>query len=170
MTVNAKVKANRKLSSIPEILYESPNYPGERVSPIPYVNIPKDKDMPVGLFLMEYRSTGEYEVGDRGRPEEIMDGPHPHMYVDFKYIEEVLAEQFPELDMKAAVDKIREGLGLKPIDKARKDGTDMLNRVVENANKMAAEALKTQEERAKIYEQLVKMGAIQDTDKKGDVQ
>ena len=35
---------SRKLNFIPEILYEAPNYPGEKVSPIPYMVIPKDKN------------------------------------------------------------------------------------------------------------------------------
>ena len=69
----SQAKQSRKLNLPPEILYESPSYPGEKVSPIPYVVIPKDKDMPDGLFLMEYRQTGEFEVGDTGKPEEIID-------------------------------------------------------------------------------------------------
>ena len=49
----SQVNQNRKPEFIPEILYESPNYPGEKVSPIPYMVIPKDKDMPIKLFFME---------------------------------------------------------------------------------------------------------------------
>ncbi len=145
-------KQNRKLDFIPEILYESPNYPGEKVSPIPYMVIPKDKDMPVGLFLMRYTQTGEYEVGDSGKPEEIMDGPHPHMFVDFKHVEAVLHESFPNLHMGDAVDKIRVGLGLKPLAKARKDGNDLLDRVVAKANDIASVAFEKQQERKSQYE------------------
>lgn len=150
------VKQNRKLDFIPEILYESPNYPGEKVSPIPYMVIPKDKDMPGGLFFMEYRQTGEYEVGDSGKPEEIMDGPHPHMYVDFKHLEKVLLDSFPELDMPIAVDKIRIGLGLKPLAKARKEGNDLLDRVVAKANDIAVTAFEKQQERKTQYEESLK--------------
>ena len=39
--------------------------------------------MPPGLFLMEYRETNEVE---NGQP--VMEGPWPHMYVDFKEVEE----------------------------------------------------------------------------------
>lgn len=145
-------KQNRKLDFIPEILYESPNYPGEKVSPIPYMVIPKDKDMPVGLFLMRYSQTGEYEVGDSGKPEEIMDGPHPHMFVDFKHLEDVLRESFPNLHMGDAIDKIRVGLGLKPLAKARKDGNDLLDRVVAKANDIASVAFEKQQERKSQYE------------------
>lgn len=148
----SSVKNVRKLETIPEILYESPSYPGEKVSPIPYVIIPKDKDMPVGLFLMRYTQTGEFEVGDSGKPEEIMDGPHPHMFVDFKHLEEVLHETFPNLHMGDAVDKIRVGLGMKPLAKARKDGNELLDRVVAKANDIATSAFEKQQERKVQYE------------------
>jgi len=156
------VKQNRKLDFIPEILYESPSYPGEKVSPIPYMVIPKDKDMPVGLFLMRYTQTGEYEVGDSGKPEEIMDGPHPHMFVDFKHLEEVLKDTFPNLHMGDAIDKIRIGLGLKPLAKARKDGNDLLDRVVAKANDIASVAFEKQQERKNQYENQLKKDMEED--------
>lgn len=149
-------KQDRRLKLPPEILYESPSYPGEKVSPIPYVVIPKDKDMPAGLFIMRYTQTGEFEVGDSGKPEEIMDGPHPHMFVDFKYVEEVLHEVFPNLHMGDAVDKIRVGLGLKPLAKARKEGNEILDRVVAKANDIASKAFEQQQERKSQYEDSLK--------------
>ena len=149
-------KQNRKLDYIPELLYEAPNYPGEKVSPIPYIEIPKDKDMPSGLFVMEYRKTGEHEVGDSGKPEEIMDGPYPHMYVDFKHVEAVLVESFPEIDIVSAVDKIRVGLGLKPLAKAKKEGNELLDRVVARANDIAATVFDKQTERKTEYENKLK--------------
>jgi len=153
------VKQNRKLDYIPELLYEAPNYPGEKVSPIPYIEIPKDKDMPSGLFVMEYRKTGEQEVGDSGKPEEIMDGPYPHMYVDFKHVETVLLESFPEIDIVSAVDKIRVGLGLKPLAKAKKEGNELLDRVVARANDIAATGFEKQKERtADIAKSVVQEG------------
>lgn len=153
---------NRKLDFIPEILYEAPNYPGEKVSPIPYMVIPKDKDMPVGLFIMRYSQTGEYEVGDSGKPEEIMDGPHPHMFVDFKHLENVLHESFPNLHMGDAVDKIRVGLGLKPLAKARKDGNDLIERVVAKANDIAVTAFEKQQERKADYENKLQSDIAED--------
>lgn len=155
-------KQNRKLDFIPEILYESPSYPGEKVSPIPYMVIPKDKDMPVGLFLMRYSQTGEYEVGDSGKPEEIMDGPHPHMFVDFKHLEEVLKESFPNLHMGDAIDKIRIGLGLKPLAKARKDGNELIDRVVAKANDIASKAFEQQQDRKNQYETQLKKDMEED--------
>jgi len=156
------LKQNRKLDFIPEILYESPNYPGEKVSPIPYMVIPKDKDMPVGLFLMRYTQTGEYEVGDSGKPEEIMDGPHPHMFVDFKHLENVLHESFPNLHMGIAIDKIRVALGLKPLAKARKDGNDLLDRVVAKANDIATVAFEKQKDRKVQYEDQLQKDIAED--------
>ena len=153
---------NRKLDFIPEILYEAPNYPGEKVSPIPYMVIPKDKDMPVGLFIMRYSQTGEYEVGDSGKPDEIMDGPHPHMFVDFKHLENVLHESFPNLHMGDAVDKIRVGLGLKPLAKARKDGNDLIERVVAKANDIAVTAFEKQQERKADYENKLQSDIAED--------
>jgi len=132
----------RMLSTIPEILYEAPNYPGEKVSPIPYVVIPKDKDMPVGLFLMRYTQTGEYDVGSDGKPEEVMDGPHPHMFVDFAVLEQVLEESFPDIEIGGMVDKIRVGLGMKPKAVAVKAGEEMLARVVDKANELMSEKIK----------------------------
>ena len=155
-------KQNRKLDFIPEILYESPSYPGEKVSPIPYMVIPKDKDMPVGLFLMRYSQTGEYEVGDSGKPEEIMDGPHPHMFVDFKHLEDVLHESFPNLHMGDAIDKIRIGLGLKPLAKARKDGNELIDRVVAKANDIASKAFEQQQDRKNQYETQLKKDIEED--------
>lgn len=155
-------KQNRKLDFIPEILYEAPNYPGEKVSPIPYMVIPKEKDMPVGLFIMRYSQTGEYEVGDSGKPEEIMDGPHPHMFVDFKHLETVLHESFPNLHMGDAIDKIRVGLGMKPIAKARKDGNDLIERVVAKANDIAVTAFEKQQERKSEYENKLQSDITED--------
>ena len=155
-------KQNRKLDFIPEILYESPNYPGEKVSPIPYMVIPKNKDMPIGLFIMRYTQTGEYEVGDSGKPEEIMDGPHPHMFVDFKHVESVLNQSFPEINISDAVDKLRIGLGLKPLAKARKDGNDLLDRVVAKANDIATVAFAKQQDRKTQYEDKLKSDMKED--------
>ena len=140
---------NRKLDFIPEMLYEAPNYPGEKTSPIPYMVIPKDKDMPAGIFVMEYKQTGEYEVGDAGKPEEITDGPYPHMFIDFKHLEAVLHKEFPRLNMKKAIDKIRVGMGMKPLAQAKKDGNEILERVVAKANDIAAVAHEKIMERTK---------------------
>lgn len=153
MTTSKNNKA-RKLTFIPEILYEAPSYPGEKVSTIPYMTIPSDKDMPGAIFLGEYRQTGEFEVGDSGRPEEIMDGPYMHMFVDFKHLEEVLLDSFPDIDMTKAVDTIRVGLGMQPLRVAKTNGAAILDGVVAKANEMAKAAFETQQERKAVYDAL----------------
>jgi hypothetical protein len=156
MTTQQPKKKLRKMDHIPEILYEAPSYPGEKVSPIPYVVIPKNKDFPPGMFLLEYRETGELEIGDSGKPEDIMDGPYTHMMVDFNHISEVIVEQFPELNMDDVVDKLRVGLGLKPLAVAKKEGNEIIDRVVAKANDLIAAAQGSQQERQKRMEELLR--------------
>jgi len=120
----------RKLDYIPEIVYDAPAYPGQKTSPVPYMAIPADKDMPIGLFILEYRRTGEYEVGENGKPEEIEEGPFPHTYIEMDYLIEVLNEQFPDLDIPSAVRKIRVGLGMKPTkEESKAAGNAIIDKV-----------------------------------------
>lgn len=128
------IDPSRKLDYIPEILYEAPSYAGGSTSPIPYIEIPKDKDMPSGLFILEYKCTGEQEMGPRGIPEEIMDGPYSHMYVDFNIVTKCIANGFPHLDMNQVIDTLRTELGLKPLKKAKQDGEAMMQRLVERVS------------------------------------
>ncbi len=124
-------KKRRKMKQLPEIFYETPNFEGEKVSPIPYVVIPADTDMPPGLFLMEYRETNEVE---NGQP--VMEGPWPHMYVDFKEVEEALALKFGGKKSKPfieIVDHIRSAIGLEPLKEAKRKGDELLN----SASKLA---------------------------------
>lgn len=128
-TVNGQKR--RKMKQLPEIFYETPNFEGEKVSPIPYVVIPADADMPPGLFLMEYRETNETE---NGQP--VMEGPWPHMYVDFKEVEEALAKKLGGKQTKLfgeVVDHIRTAIGLEPLKIAKQKGDELLN----SASKLA---------------------------------
>ena len=107
---------------------------------------------------MRYSQTGEHEVGDDGKPEEIMDGPYPHMFVDFAILEEVILEEFPatsSVDSRKLIDAIRVGLGLLPAAKAKKEGEAMLDRVVQAANKIVEEKMATQQERKELYEKVI---------------
>lgn len=151
-------KPVRKLDYIPEIMYDAPAYPGQKTSPIPYMVIPKDKDMPIGLFVLEYRKTGEVQVGENGNPEEIEEGPFPHTYIEMDYLMEVLNEQFPELDMELAAKMIRTGLGMKPTKKESVEaGQKLLDKVQEKEHVLERSIKKEQDERiAKIKEMLNK--------------
>ena len=142
----------RKLDYIPEIMYDAPSYPGQKTSPIPYMSIPKDKDMPIGLFVLEYRKTGEIQVGDGGNPEEIEEGPFPHTYIEMDYLMEVLQEQFPKLDMELAAKQIRVGLGMKPTKKESAEaGQKILEKILAKEQTIEQTAKKEQDDRvAKI--------------------
>lgn len=150
------MKPIRKLDYIPEILYEQANFAGEKTSPIPFMEIPKDKDMPVGLFILEYRHTGEYEVGEKGKPEEIMDGPYPHMFVEFDYVMEVIKEYCPEVDHELVKKNIRTGLGLKPTqEESRRAGEKILEKVESKTDKLKKQAeIEAQKKREDIKKQV----------------
>jgi len=95
------------------------------------VIIPADADMPAGLFVMEYRETEELQNG-----EPVMEGPWPHMFVDFKEVEEALSKKFGGKQNKAfieTVDHIRISIGLEPLKVAKKKGNELL----ETASKLA---------------------------------
>lgn len=108
------MKKVRKLESIPEIVYETPSYPGEKTSPIPYMVIPPKKDSPIAVFIHSYHDTGEFDVGTGGKAEPIMDGPHPHMYIEFDFFFEALEESAPGIDIAKVRRDVRVALGLKP--------------------------------------------------------
>ncbi len=146
----------RKLNYIPEIMYDSPAYAGQKVSPIPFVVIPQDKDMPVGLFILEYRKTGEIQVGDGGLPEEIEEGPFPHTYIEMDYLMEVLTEQFPTLDMDSARKQIRVALGMKSTkQESAEAGAAILDRVQEKELQLEEKARAEQDERMKKIAKLI---------------
>lgn len=116
---------------IPEILYEEPQ-PGIAPNRIPYIEVPKEKQMPPVLFIFEYKHTGETEPGPNGDPMAIVDQV-PHKYVDMELLKEKLS---PETN-----DEVRVALGLKPLLEAQKKGKDILDKVDKNV-----EALKTKKE------------------------
>jgi hypothetical protein len=138
----------RKLESIPEILYETPSYPGEKTSPIPYMVIPKEKDGPLALFVHSYHETGEDEIGANGRPEPIMDGPYPHMYVEFEYMFEAIAEACPDVNVDLVRRNVRVALGLKPTAaESKMAGEKILEKVEAKASELQKFAEKNTPER-----------------------
>jgi len=136
------MKQLRKLNYIPEILYHAPEFEGQKPDPIPFISIPKDKDMPVGLFIMEYKKTGEYQPGPEGLDEEIEEGPFPHMYVDFDYLIECMTILFPTLDINFAKKEIRTALGLKPTkEESQAAGEKLLQKVLAKETEIRMEAV-----------------------------
>lgn len=116
MSEGVKVKAK-----IPVLYYEEPE-PGEPANPFPYIECEQNEEMPVALFVHEYRHTGETEPDSEGNPRPIID-MYMHKYVDL----EVLKEKLPE-DVN---DQIRVALGMKPLKEAQQDGQPILDKVLE---------------------------------------
>lgn len=120
---------NNEKYEVPEILYEEPE-PGEKPSPIPYIEIAKDKKMPPVLFIFEYKHTGETEPDEKGKEQEVLD-QIPHKYVDLEVLKEKLP---PHLN-----DLVRVALGMQPLAKAREEGQKILDRVNANTDKLKFE-------------------------------
>jgi hypothetical protein len=114
-TNNKKLGPEYQWKKIPEILYE------ESGNPIPYIEVPKEMKMPPLVFIFEYHLTGEYEPDDKGNPAEIVDQT-PHQYVDMQFLTERLKDS-------KTMDKVREALGMEPLEEAKKKGGELLNKL-----------------------------------------
>jgi hypothetical protein len=141
--------------NVPEILYEAPSYPGAKTSPIPYIDVPKDKKMPPVLFLFESKETGEFEIGDKGMPEPIIE-QIPHRYVDLNF----LFERFEKIEMPEMKDNIRMMLGMEKEAIAKKLGEEKVSKILDNKdliNNVTNESKSSQLERiSAIKEQIQK--------------
>ena len=133
--------------TIPEILYEAPTTPGEPGSPMPYIEVPKEKKMPPVLFIFEYKLTGEIEPDEKGRPQEIVD-QIPHRFVDMEFLLERLNNVVIE-------DKIRCALGMQPKAQAKANGEKILAGVFGQANKIKEDLLASQDERMDLIKQSI---------------
>ena len=111
--------------------------------------------MPPVLFLFETKETGEFEVGDKGTPEPIVD-QIPHRYVDLNY----LFEKFDELGASEMKDQVRLMLGFEKEKIAKELGEQKLNTVLDNSsllNTLETNAKLTQLDRvSKLQDQLAK--------------
>jgi hypothetical protein len=135
-------KPIKKLTRIPEILYEAPDYPGQKTSPIPHFILNPGEESPVVFFIFEYRDTGELEDDGRGKMERVMDGPYAHKYYDFEYLCELLREHVPE-NADGVIRDIRVSMGLEPTkEQAIAKGEKILDKRVEVASAKAEEDLK----------------------------
>jgi len=126
-----------KWDTIPEILYEEPSV-GGKGNPIPYIDVPKTKEMPPVLFVFEYKRTGEYEPDSKGKPAEIVD-QIPHRYADLEYL-------FLRLD-PSLHDIVRCSLGMKPKNQAEQDGAAVMERVLGKEQELRTAAEVSQQER-----------------------
>ncbi|MAE86753.1 MAG: hypothetical protein CMB80_28720 [Flammeovirgaceae bacterium] len=102
---------------IPEIFYEE-EVPG-KASPIPFILVPEDQEMPAMLFIWEHAHTGEFEPGSDGEALPIVDAElHQFARMD------ILKERLSGKDY----DKVRLALRLKPLREATRLGSEITER------------------------------------------
>lgn len=131
-------------NTIPEILYETPEVPGGKVNPIPYIEVPKDKKMPAMLFLFGYHKTDEYETDpNSGVPQEIIE-QLPYKFVNLEF----LFSQLPVTEH----DRIRLLLGMKTLSEAKKEGQQLLDVILNKEEKLKQQISETQGSRKQIYQ------------------
>ena len=105
---------------IPEICYEEDS--NGLSSNIPFIQVPKNQEMPKLLFVFESRETGEYEPGEDGNPLPIFD-MDLHQYADMSILKRKLnAKEY---------DKVRDALGLEPLESASDKGKKISQKVKE---------------------------------------
>jgi len=103
---------NEKRMWVPEIVYEE--YEGSGLTDgLPFITIPKDKEMPGVLFFLGTKETGEFEPDLEGEPQPIVE-VEVHQFACMKYLEETLSEE--------DYDKVRLALDLEPKLEARAKG------------------------------------------------
>ena len=96
-----------KTNWIPEIVYEE-NADG-MTSSIPFINVPKNEEMPRMLFVFESRETGEFEPDLEGEESPITEITL-HQYVDMQILKDGL--------LPNEYDRVRQILGLLPLEQA----------------------------------------------------
>ena len=109
------MRANDKDKWLPEIFYEEKN--DGITQGLPFVNIPKDKDMPSSIFLCGIENNQESE-----EQKEVT----IHMYCNMNFLKERLE---PE-----TLNKIRLALGLKPLEIAAEEGKRITERIHNNVD------------------------------------
>ena len=137
-------KAVNKQPQLPVILYEEPSGKNDKGISMPYIEVPKEGQMPPMLFIFEYKHTGETEPDDRGREVAIVD-QIPHKYVDMEYLKDRLS---PELN-----DQIRVALGMKPLQVAKEEGQKILDKVMFQVSIIKDEAEKEKIEKRELVTQ-----------------
>ena len=105
---------------IPEIMYEESE---EGSSNIPFIMVPENQEMPRLLYIFESRDTGEKEPGMDGEPVPIIEWDL-HQYADML----VLKNKLDTL----TYNKVRDALGLEPLDVAVKKGESITKNIRNN--------------------------------------
>ena len=103
---------------IPEICYEESE---ERItSNIPFINVPKDEVMPKVVFIFETKDTGEVEPDTDGSDLPVYE-TNLHQYADMAILKDGLTP--------LEYDRVRNVLGLEPLQNAVKKGRAITNSV-----------------------------------------
>ena len=103
---------------IPEILYEDSD--DGLTSNIPFIQVPKDQEMPKLLFIFESRDTGEVEPGSDGEELPVTE-LDLHQYADMAVLKANLNW--------AEYDNVRYALGLEPMKTAAMKGQKITSNV-----------------------------------------
>jgi hypothetical protein len=105
----------------PEIMYEEVE--GGESSKIPFVMVPEGETMPSLIYVFESRETGEFEPNEDGDAVPILE-MDLHQYADMLKLKENLDE--------TAYDKVRNALGLQPLQQAAAAGKKISNNIRKN--------------------------------------
>ena len=98
----------------------------EGTSSIPFIMVPENETMPNLLYMFESRSTGREEPGLDGNPVPIVEWDL-HQYADMAVLKE-------NLDT-VSYDKVRNALGLEPMQSAVEKGKKISNKIRGNVEK-----------------------------------
>lgn len=106
---------------IPEIMYEETEE--GQTSAIPFIMVPNNEEMPKLLYVFESRETEEVEPGPEGEELPIVEWDL-HQYADMNILK-------AGLDLET-YDRVRECLGLEPMDVATEKGQRISSTVRSN--------------------------------------
>ena len=106
---------------IPEIMYEETEE--GQTSAIPFIMVPTDQEMPKLLYMFESRETADFEPGPEGEEMPIVEWDL-HQYADMAVLKEGLDS--------STYDRVRECLGLEPMDVATAKGKKISSTVRSN--------------------------------------
>ena len=118
---------------VPEICYEDYEE-AELTGGLPFIQVPKDLDVPDVLFMFASKDTGEHDVGVDGEPEPIVE-MELYQYACMQYLQEGL-----DADV---YDKVRVCLGLLPLNEARQKGKSSVDSFVKNIHSKIKETKET---------------------------
>ena len=113
---------NDKRQWVPDICYEEYE-DSELTSGLPFMQIPKEKEVPNILFFFASTETEEFDVGADGEPEPIVE-MELYQFACMQYLQEGLSIE--------DYDKVRDCLGLLTIEEARAKGKTIVAKQAED--------------------------------------